>query len=107
MLSRALGGAREGSITACKSSRTLLCECGGWEAASSLHCSALSLYNAGLSAHIAHSVRGKEILFDLKFYLETNKNIHMYFKAAKTAFVCLIKESMQGGGGQLSCCLLI
>lgn len=26
-------GAREGSTAACKSSRTLLCECGGWEAA--------------------------------------------------------------------------
>lgn len=58
MRSRASGGARERSIAACKSSRTLLCECGGWEAAALL-CSALSLYNAGLSAHIAHSVHGK------------------------------------------------
>lgn len=28
-----LGSVRESSIAACKSSRTLLCECGGWEAA--------------------------------------------------------------------------
>lgn len=63
---RASGGAREGSIAACKSSRTLLCECGGWEAAALL-CSALSLYNAGLSAHTAHTVGGKEILFYFKF----------------------------------------
>ena len=79
----------------------------GMGSSSSLLCSVLSLYNAGLSVHIAHSVSGKEILFYFKFYLGTNKNIHMYFKAAKTAFVCLIKQSMQGGGGQLSCCLLI
>lgn len=80
----------------------------GKQQLSALLCSALSLYNAGLSAHIAHSIRGKkETLFHFKFHLETNKNIHVCFRTANTAFVCLIKESMQGGGGQLSCCLLI
>lgn len=41
----------------------------------------------------------KEILFYLNFYSETNKNIHMYFRAANTAFVCLIKREYAGWRG--------
>ena len=99
MRSRASGGARERSIAACKSSRTLLCECGGWEAAAL--CSAqpfLSTMRGFLLTLLTLSME-KEILVYLNFYSETNKNIHMYFRAANTAFVCLIKREYAGWRG--------
>lgn len=34
-----------------------------------------------------------------EIYSETNKNIHMYFRAANTAFVCLIKREYAGWRG--------
>lgn len=45
----------------------------------SLLCSALSLYNAGLSALIALSVYGKRDVLLHQFYSETQQNIPVYF----------------------------
>lgn len=99
---RALAGAREGTTAACKSSRTLLCECGGWEAAALCSAQPFSLYNAELLffGSFWWSLK-KRSSFDFKFFCsETRTKISTCVLVQQTRpFVPLIKESMLGRGG--------
>lgn len=101
---RALAGAREGTTAACKSSRTLLCECGGWEAAALCSAQPFSLYNAELLFFCSFwwSLK-KRSSFDFKFFCsETQTKISTCVLVQQTRpFVPLIKESMLGGGGSV------
>lgn len=97
---RASAGAREGTTAACKSSRTLLCECGGWEAAALCSAQPFSLYNAELFFCSFWWSLKKRSSFDFKFFSsETLTKISTCVLVQQTQpFVPLIKESMLGGG---------
>lgn len=108
VLFRASAGAREGITAACKSSRTLLCECGGWEAAALCSAQPFSLYNAELFfsflfCSLWWSLK-KRSFFDFKFFFcsETRTKISTCVLVPQTRpFVHLIKDSVRGGGGSV------